>query len=332
MSFNRRHWPLVRASSLVCLAIIASGSCQEEAAVQVGARPVASWQARAYLPTLTAAHRLIEPSAAARRRPTASFKTPAVPLPRPPGSPMASLKSPMTTYASPRTDVQIYFDGVVNHHLVESLFQIEPHVAGTLDWLNSQTLRFTPEKLAYDTTYSVQIADVGQWTFTTKRQIIFSFDDCPWNASEGQRLLAILRDRHIKALMFPTGLCQARYPGLIAAMLADGHRVCNHTYAHPHLTLLTDAQIAAEIRGGVHANCNLFRPPWGDWDGTNGRVARIANEQGYQTMTWDVDPHDWAGATTADIIRRINERGGVILLHMWARNTFEAMKVIPLDS
>lgn len=256
--------------------------------------------------------------------------------PEPPPVPLiATLQSPSTSYAAPRTDIRIRFEGATNP-LRLSFFSIDPQVNGRLEWADAQTLRFQPDRLAFDTTYTVQVEVVGQsaweWRFITKKQVTFSFDDCPWSASEGQRLLTILRDRHIKALMFPTGLCQRRYPSLIPAMLADGHTVCNHTYSHPHLSLLTDAQIADEIRGGVHANCNLFRPPYGDWDGPNGRVARIAKDLGYQTVTWDVDSLDWNGATMSDILRRINERGGLILLHMWARNTLEVMKTVPLDS
>jgi peptidoglycan/xylan/chitin deacetylase (PgdA/CDA1 family) len=268
-------------------------------------------------------------------RPTPRTIARSVTPPPPPIPLTAALQSPSAPYAAPRTDVRIRFEGALTLLRLWH-FSIDPHADGRLEWADLQTLRFQPDRLAFDTTYTVQMEVVGysvwEWTFTTKKAVTFSFDDCPWSASEGQRLLAILRDRHIKATMFPTGLCQRRYPWLVPAMLADGHTVCNHTYSHPHLSLLTDAQIADEIRGGVHANCSLFRPPYGDWDGPNGRVARIAKDLGYQTVTWEVDTLDWSGATTSDILRRINERGGLILLHMWARNTFEVMKTVPLDS
>ena len=318
---------MLRAAALAIVAMLTLGSCAEEAGTGVPGR--ASTTA---FPTM--AHLLKSPNS--RLRPGTPSPSEDTDLPLPPPVPLtAALQSPRTPYATVRTDIRIHFDGALNL-LVLRYFNIDPDVKGLLDWLDPETLRFQPDRLAFDTTYTVKVAVVGHsvwsWQFTTKKQVTFSFDDCPWSASEGQRLLAILRDRHVKAMMFPTGLCQQRYPWLVPAMLADGHTVCNHTYSHPHLSLLTDAQIANEIRGGVHANCDLFRPPYGDWDGPNGRVARIARDLGYQTVTWDVDSLDWAGAPTSDIVRRMNERGGLILLHMWVRNTFDAMKTVPLDS
>jgi peptidoglycan/xylan/chitin deacetylase (PgdA/CDA1 family) len=108
----------------------------------------------------------------------------------------------------------------------------------------------------------------------------------------------------------------------MAAMAA----VCNHTYSHPRLTKLSDAGIKAEIAGGTHVNCDLMRPPWGDWDGPGGRVERIANSQGFRIQMWDVETFDWAGASTADILASIRAQGGIVLLHLNGYHTVEALR------
>ena len=75
----------------------------------------------------------------------------------------------------------------------------------------------------------------------------------------------------------------------------------------------------------MHAGCNLFRPPYGAWDGPNGRIAKIAERQGYKVLLWDVDTRDWAGASAATIVGGIHARGGVVLMHMMGAHTAEAI-------
>lgn len=249
---------------------------------------------------------------------------------------MAALDSPTAPFSTLRTEVRVRFDGAVSHFQAESQFQIEPQAEGKLDWADDQTLRFKPNRLAFDTTYTVNAGAGGRtawsWQFRTIKPLTITLDDCASTAGELQTILNVLAERHITAIMFPTGFCQRRYPWLVPAMLAAGHRVCNHTSSHAHLTALSDAGIANEIRGGVHAGCDLLRPPYGDWDGPDGRVARIAASQGYRIFMWDVDTYDWAGFSTQDILDRIYSRGGVILLHFHGRGTVEALRRLDLQT
>jgi peptidoglycan/xylan/chitin deacetylase (PgdA/CDA1 family) len=172
-----------------------------------------------------------------------------------------------------------------------------------------------------------------RWTIPTVKRSTLTFDDCPTSPGAAQDLLAFLRQRHIKAVTFPTGQCSRRYPWLVPALLADGHQVCNHTFSHADLPKLTDAQISAEIAGGVHAGCNLLRPPYGDWDGPGGRVERAAAQQGYRLQLWDVDTLDWTGLGAQAIVTRIYDGGGgVILMHFQGRHTLEALKLLDIPS
>jgi peptidoglycan/xylan/chitin deacetylase (PgdA/CDA1 family) len=129
----------------------------------------------------------------------------------------------------------------------------------------------------------------------------------------------------MNAIFFPTGLCRDTYPWLVPTLKAHGYLVCNHTYSHPVLTKLANRSIAAEIAGGVHAGCNLFRPPYGAWDGPRGRIAAIAASQGYQVLMWDVDTRDWAGTSAQAMVAGIHARGGIVLMHMHGIHTVEAI-------
>jgi peptidoglycan/xylan/chitin deacetylase (PgdA/CDA1 family) len=323
---------MLRAAALAIVAVLTLGSCAEEA--DTGAPGQASTTAFSTVPSTARAHLLKSPNS--RLRPGTPSPSDETDLPLPPPVPLtAALQSPRTPYATLRTDIRIHFDGALNL-LVLRYFNIDPDVKGLLDWLDPETLRFQPDRLAFDTTYTVKVAVVGHsvwsWQFTTIKPITITVDDCASTGAELQNVLNVLARRHITPIMFPTGICQRKFAWFVPAMLAAGYRVCNHTYSHPRLTGLTDAQITNEIRGGVHAGCDLFRPPWGDWDGPGGRVDRIAAAQGYHVFMWDVDTFDWAGASTQEILDRIYGRGGVILLHFHGRNTVDALSKLDLQT
>ncbi len=174
--------------------------------------------------------------------------------------------------------------------------------------------------------------------------------------SRGAReLLALLRQRRIRATIFVTGQFARRYPGILREAVADGHEIGNHTFSHPHLTSWgTDhrhhtlphvtrefvqkqlraaaAQIAAAIG---RPPAPLWRAPFGEH---NAEIRAWAAELGLQHVDWtrggrtSLDALDWVNDPDAEIFldpeamaRRIltfEERSGVglagsiILMHL----------------
>lgn len=142
-----------------------------------------------------------------------------------------------------------------------------------------------------------------------------------------------------------------RHPGIVRRALDEGHCIANHSWSHPHLDTLADADVRIEIErpnamiaqvtGGYRAR--LFRAPYGE---ANARTARIIREAGMQTLGWTVDTGDWiarsAGddeaqaVTIADTFRaglaRVEESGGeiVVLCHDGARGARST--VLALDT
>ncbi|KAF9388681.1 hypothetical protein CPB97_000626 [Podila verticillata] len=79
--------------------------------------------------------------------------------------------------------------------------------------------------------------------------------------------------------------------------LNDGHVICAHTWSHPLMTGLTNAEVVAEfyyslkmIKQVLGITPRCWRPPFGDVDD---RVRAIAWQMGMRTILWDLDTDDW---------------------------------------
>jgi peptidoglycan/xylan/chitin deacetylase (PgdA/CDA1 family) len=156
-----------------------------------------------------------------------------------------------------------------------------------------------------------------------------TFDDGP--SGNTTKLLDALRRNGLRATMFNQGQYAAANPSLVRAQVAAGMWVANHSYTHPHLTRLSQAQIDSEISRTQQAIANagggtpkLFRPPYGE---TNATVKSVAARYGLTEIIWHVDSQDWNGASTDAIVQsaaRLTD-GQIILMHDWPANTVAAV-------
>ncbi|MFH8497596.1 polysaccharide deacetylase family protein [Streptomyces coeruleorubidus] len=156
-----------------------------------------------------------------------------------------------------------------------------------------------------------------------------TFDDGPSGNTTG--LLNALRQNGLRATMFNQGQYAAANPSLVRAQVSAGMWIGNHSYTHPHLTRLNQAQIDSEISRTQQAIANagggtpkLFRPPYGE---TNATVKSVAARHGLTEIIWHVDSQDWNGASTAAIVQAAGRltNGQVILMHDWSANTLAAI-------
>ncbi|MGW0704534.1 polysaccharide deacetylase family protein [Streptomyces sp. NPDC002643] len=156
-----------------------------------------------------------------------------------------------------------------------------------------------------------------------------TFDDGPSGSTTA--LLDTLRQNGLRATMFNQGQYSAANPALVRAQVGAGMWVGNHSYTHPHLTQLSQAQIDSEISrtqqavaGAGGGTPRLFRPPYGE---TNATVRSVAAKYGLTQIIWDVDSQDWNGAS-ADAIVQAAARltsGQIILMHDWSANSRAAI-------
>ncbi|CAL9367306.1 polysaccharide deacetylase family protein [Streptomyces sp. Tu 3180] len=157
-----------------------------------------------------------------------------------------------------------------------------------------------------------------------------TFDDGP-STSTTPSLLNALRQNGLRATMFNQGQYAAANPSLVKAQVDAGMWVANHSYTHPHMTQLSQAQMDSEISRTQQAIAaagggtpKLFRPPYGE---TNSTLRSVESKYGLTEVIWDVDSQDWNNASTDAIVQAASRLtdGQVILMHDWPANTIAAI-------
>ncbi|MDO4815519.1 MAG: S-layer homology domain-containing protein [Bacillota bacterium] len=149
--------------------------------------------------------------------------------------------------------------------------------------------------------------------------IALTFDDGP-AGSNTRTLLDGLRARGAHCTFFLCGYKVERYPEMIKQMWLDGHQIASHTYDHPQLSSLTDAQIRDQLAKtdsllddalGFGLDY-MLRPPYGDY---NDRVLKAAN---VPSFFWSMDTYDWkslnADSVYNEFIKQARD-GSIVLLH-----------------
>lgn len=147
------------------------------------------------------------------------------------------------------------------------------------------------------------------------RNVYLTFDDgpiprvTPW-------VLDVLRHYRVQATFFMVGDNVRKHPAEYARVVADGHRIGNHTYNH--------------IGGGLHSvrsylenvekanallHTDLFRPPhgwmrWGQY---------VAVRRRYKVVMWDLVTRDYStrlnGRDVLLNVRRYTRPGSIITFH-----------------
>lgn len=171
----------------------------------------------------------------------------------------------------------------------------------------------------------------------TTRNVWLTFDDSG-SAAQVSSILSTLRRNNIKARMFPIGTWARANPSLVAAMKRDGHIIDNHTATHANLATASPTKVLYEIDHGAtpSTSVRLLRPPGGAGAFTT-RLTALAGSRGYKVCYWTVDTRDWAGATTAEMVRKVRygdaltppvEAGGVVLMHFHGRHTAAGLQSV----
>lgn len=162
-----------------------------------------------------------------------------------------------------------------------------------------------------------------------------TFDDGP-NPVYTTVVLDLLDEYDAQATFFMLGSNAALFTGMVDQVRDRGHVVANHSWGHPDLTTLTDAEVRREIADTdeVLGGTTCIRPPYGALDA---RVREILTERGHVIWTWDVDSRDWDRGTPSEIAERVPSSigsGTVVLLHDGGGDrarTLEASRMVLQD-
>ncbi|KAI0053655.1 carbohydrate esterase family 4 protein [Auriscalpium vulgare] len=125
-----------------------------------------------------------------------------------------------------------------------------------------------------------------------------SFDDGPLPTSD--KLYAFLAANHVRATHFYIGENILENWKEFNAAFANGDDIAVHTWTHPYMTTLSNADVVAQLGWTLQLIYNstgghlakFWRPPYGDADT---RVVAIAKEVfGLTTVIWNQDTNDWS--------------------------------------
>jgi peptidoglycan/xylan/chitin deacetylase (PgdA/CDA1 family) len=176
----------------------------------------------------------------------------------------------------------------------------------------------------------------GARVTTGSRYVALTFDDGP-DPRYTPQALAILREYRVKATFCLVGGNARAYPQLVRAIAAEGHTLCNHSWAHDvglggrsTTAILTDLTRTNEaIRAAVpDARIAYFRQPGGNWTPS---VVAAARTLGMTSLHWTVDPRDWtrpgAGRIVATVTGDVSP-GAIVLLHDAGGNRQDTMNAL----
>ncbi|MFR9776807.1 polysaccharide deacetylase family protein [Micromonospora sp. MS34] len=163
----------------------------------------------------------------------------------------------------------------------------------------------------------------GSWISTGSSRVALTFDDGP-DPQYTPQVLALLKEYGVKATFCVVGQNAQSYPGLIEAIVADGHTLCNHSWNHdidlgersPDAIRADLLRTSDAIRAAApDARIAYFRQPGGAWTRP---VASTCKELDMTPLHWAVDPSDWKAPGADKIINAVLTQvgpGSIVLMH-----------------
>lgn len=173
---------------------------------------------------------------------------------------------------------------------------------------------------------------------TARPMVALTFDDGP-SVRFTPDVLAILRERGVKATFFLTGqeteenLPQARM------IVSEGHQLGNHSYTHSNMMLMGPARIGQEIertdaaiRTVGYEGEIMFRPPYGKKLLT---LPWYLSRHDRKTIMWDVEPESFPdvakdAAVFAKHVIEQTRNGSIIIMHVMYRSREVSRQALPL--
>jgi peptidoglycan/xylan/chitin deacetylase (PgdA/CDA1 family) len=161
------------------------------------------------------------------------------------------------------------------------------------------------------------------------REVVLTFDDGPWPATD-QKILAALARECVRATFFLIGKSASEHPELVRRMAAQGHTVAHHTWTHRNLKYMKPEAAIGEIDKGIMAvetalhgkatttpSTPFFRFPF--FEMTPATLDAL-QKRGIAVFGADLWASDWTPMTPAQQLKLLIERlqvarKGIILLH-----------------
>jgi peptidoglycan/xylan/chitin deacetylase (PgdA/CDA1 family)/TolA-binding protein len=179
------------------------------------------------------------------------------------------------------------------------------------------------------------------------KTVALTFDDGPHPRYTDQ-VLAILKKYGLHAVFFEIGknVGTANDKGEVTLtataaasnrILESGSTIGNHTYSHPVLPKLDQADLTREIDSTTAILTDvlkspplLFRPPYG---AANTAILSEIQTDKMKTVIWNVDSEDWADPVPNSVAQRViseveKQQRGIILFHDIHKVGLDALPVV----
>jgi peptidoglycan/xylan/chitin deacetylase (PgdA/CDA1 family) len=174
-------------------------------------------------------------------------------------------------------------------------------------------------------------------TGTSGGRIALTFDDGP-DPRSTPRILATLREHHVKATFFVVGRQVEEHPDILRRIVDEGHAIGNHSYDHADMSHLTPGQIRLELQRtqkavdkalGYHYRMDMMRPPYGDpyVEGSDAlpTFRKVVRQEQLFPVIWTIDSQDYVmdgdpqgvvdNVVRQDRAGRKQDRDEVVLMH-----------------
>ena len=173
------------------------------------------------------------------------------------------------------------------------------------------------------------------YSVETDKKLVSLGINCAWDNADIPRLLAVLKERDVKATFFVLGQWCDRYPESVRQIADAGHEIGSHSNTHMDLTKLSSDSVLEEIRASAEKienltgqRATLFRTPSGAY---NSDVIELIEQCGMTAVQWDCDSVDYKDPTPDQMRDRILKRvrnGSIMLFHSGAKNTPDALPLV----
>ncbi|MFF2326616.1 MULTISPECIES: polysaccharide deacetylase family protein [unclassified Streptomyces] len=181
----------------------------------------------------------------------------------------------------------------------------------------------TPAARPQDGTVDKVAADIAHASDRGARGVNITIDDGPdpvWTP----QVLQLLKDNGVKATFCMVGTQAQMYPDLVKAVVAAGHRLCNHTVSHDTAMdtkseayqsqqILDAERMIIKASGGVRSQ--YYRAPGGAFTPYS---RQLAASRGMRPLGWNVDTKDFERPGVDTMVATVKSEianGPTVLFH-----------------
>ncbi len=153
-----------------------------------------------------------------------------------------------------------------------------------------------------------------------QKVIALTFDDGPGPYTP--QVLSILEQYHVPGSFFELGVQVSEYPQYTRMVAAAGYPVEDHSWSHPDLRTIPTSQFSIQVdqtQSLIHSltgrTPECVRPPY---DAFNSTVLDQIAKRGLTTMSYSIDPRDWALPGVTAIVNNVvgaAHPGAVVVMH-----------------